>query len=99
MSLVFLPGLFDDTEPAGVFGQFAGMDVIKADLERVGGTIDVAAEADRGTRVSLKLPLTLSIRSFIRIVFLSWNLSRSATPESWPRPWGCRTTPCQRSGA
>jgi two-component system chemotaxis sensor kinase CheA len=60
-SLIFEPGLSTAAEVTSVSGRGVGMDVVRANIERVGGSIDVSSQLGEGTRIVLSLPLTLSI--------------------------------------
>ncbi|MGB7404409.1 MAG: chemotaxis protein CheW [Pacificimonas sp.] len=59
--LVFAPGLTTATEITPVSGRGVGMDVVRANLESVGGSIDISSQAGVGTTFTLRLPLTLAI--------------------------------------
>ncbi|GGE01125.1 hypothetical protein GCM10011515_21140 [Tsuneonella deserti] len=60
-SLIFEPGISTAAEVTSVSGRGVGMDVVRANIERVGGTIEVSSLPAEGTRIVLSLPLTLSI--------------------------------------
>lgn len=60
-ALIFEPGLSTAAEVTSVSGRGVGMDVVRANIERVGGSIDVSSTPGNGTRIQLSLPLTLSI--------------------------------------
>lgn len=60
-ALIFEPGLSTAAEVTAVSGRGVGMDVVRANIERVGGAIEVSSQAGQGTRIVLSLPLTLSI--------------------------------------
>jgi two-component system chemotaxis sensor kinase CheA len=60
-ALIFEPGLSTAAEVTAVSGRGVGMDVVRANIERVGGAIDVSSKLGQGTRILLSLPLTLSI--------------------------------------
>ena len=60
-ALIFEPGLTTAEAVSAVSGRGVGMDVVRANIERVGGSIDVASKRGEGTSFYLKLPLTLSI--------------------------------------
>lgn len=61
LNLVFLPG-FSTRETAGeVSGRGVGMDIVKTNIEKLNGSISVETRVDRGTTLTLKLPLTLAI--------------------------------------
>ena len=59
--LMFEPGLSTAEAVSQVSGRGVGMDVVRANIEKVGGTIDVTSKAGEGTSFHLQLPLTLSI--------------------------------------
>ncbi|MGN3975195.1 chemotaxis protein CheA [Tsuneonella sp. SYSU-LHT278] len=60
-ALIFEPGLSTADEVTSVSGRGVGMDAVRANIERVGGTIEVTSTPGEGTRILLSLPLTLSI--------------------------------------
>lgn len=59
--LIFAPGFSTAKTVSDVSGRGVGMDVVKTNIERLGGTLDVASELGLGTTVTLRLPLTLAI--------------------------------------
>ena len=61
INLVFLPGFSTATQVSGVSGRGVGMDVVKTNLDQLGGTIEIDSLVGRGTRIAIKLPLTLAI--------------------------------------
>jgi two-component system chemotaxis sensor kinase CheA len=61
IELIFLPGFSTADQVTNLSGRGVGMDVVRTNLERVGGTIEVATEWQRGTTYTLKIPLTLAI--------------------------------------
>ncbi len=65
--LIFQPGLSTAAAVSTVSGRGVGMDVVKANIERIGGTIAVSSTPGRGTRFELQLPLTLSIISALTV--------------------------------
>ncbi|MCT2559461.1 chemotaxis protein CheW [Tsuneonella sp. YG55] len=60
-ALIFEPGLSTADQVTSVSGRGVGMDAVRANIERVGGTIEVTSTPGAGTRILLSLPLTLSI--------------------------------------
>ena len=62
-SFIFRPGFSTAASVTAVSGRGVGMDVVKTNIERIGGTIDLASEAGAGTRFMMKIPLTLAIVS------------------------------------
>jgi two-component system chemotaxis sensor kinase CheA len=60
-NLIFLPGFSTAEKVTNVSGRGVGMDVVKTNVEKIGGTVDVQSTAGRGTTVRVKIPLTLAI--------------------------------------
>ena len=61
LALIFLPGLSTAEKVTDVSGRGVGMDVVKTNIEMLGGTVAVESNVGVGTRVSVRLPLNLSI--------------------------------------
>jgi two-component system chemotaxis sensor kinase CheA len=59
--LMFEPGLSTADAVSAVSGRGVGMDVVRSNIEKVGGSIDVTTQSGEGTSFHLQLPLTLSI--------------------------------------
>jgi two-component system chemotaxis sensor kinase CheA len=59
--LIFLPGFSTAKQITNVSGRGVGMDVVKKELENLGGTIRVDSALARGTSIQLDIPLTLAI--------------------------------------
>jgi two-component system chemotaxis sensor kinase CheA len=59
--LIFLPGLSTRREAGVISGRGVGMDAVRVDLARVGGTIEVHSAVGRGTTFRIDVPLTLAI--------------------------------------
>ena len=60
-NLIFEPGLSTADAVSSVSGRGVGMDVVRSNIERVGGSIEVSSKPGEGTSFHLQLPLTLSI--------------------------------------
>jgi two-component system, chemotaxis family, sensor kinase CheA len=60
---IFAPGFSTAQKVTSVSGRGVGMDVVRANIDEIGGTIDVKSVLGKGTRFSIKLPLTLAIVS------------------------------------
>ena len=60
---IFRAGFSTAAAVTAVSGRGVGMDVVKTNVERIGGTIDVTSSAGRGTAFTIKIPLTLAIVS------------------------------------
>ncbi|MFO0982211.1 MAG: chemotaxis protein CheA [Planctomycetota bacterium] len=61
VNLIFLPGFSTAEQVTNVSGRGVGMDVVKRNIERIGGTVDVQSKVGQGTTVKIKIPLTLAI--------------------------------------
>ncbi|WP_174296944.1 chemotaxis protein CheA, partial [Sphingomonas bacterium] len=61
LELVFHPGLSSKDEATAISGRGVGMDVVRANVEQVGGRIELGNAPGRGLTVSIHVPLTLSI--------------------------------------
>ena len=61
VALVFLPGLSTVEKVTDVSGRGVGMDVVKTNLDRLGGKLEIESELGKGTLFRIKLPLTLAI--------------------------------------
>lgn len=59
--LVFKPGFSTAAQITDVSGRGVGMDVVKTNIEKLNGIINIESELGHGTRFRLKLPLTLAI--------------------------------------
>ena len=61
LNLIFLPGFSTAPEVTTSSGRGVGMDVVRANVGRLNGEIDVQSEPGAGTRITIKLPLTVII--------------------------------------
>ncbi len=61
VNIIFLPGFSTAKEVTDVSGRGVGMDVVKTNLDQLGGSVDIISEKGAGTTISIKLPLTLAI--------------------------------------
>jgi two-component system chemotaxis sensor kinase CheA len=61
LDLVFAPGLSTAASVNDVSGRGVGMDVVRRTVDALHGDVDVRSEPGRGTRISIRLPLTLAI--------------------------------------
>ncbi|MBW2107455.1 MAG: chemotaxis protein CheW [Deltaproteobacteria bacterium] len=61
VNLIFLPGFSTAEKVTDVSGRGVGMDVVKTNLDKLGGVVDIESEPGKGTKVRIKLPLTLAI--------------------------------------
>jgi len=60
-NLIFLAGLSTAEKVTNVSGRGVGMDVVKTNIEKIGGTVDVQSKPGQGSTVRVKIPLTLAI--------------------------------------
>lgn len=63
LSYVFLPGFSTAEKVTSVSGRGVGMDVVKTQIERIGGMVDLSSKQGGGTTIRIKIPLTLAIIS------------------------------------
>ncbi len=61
IALIFLPGLSTATKVSDISGRGVGMDVVKTNLDRLSGQVEIKSEVGKGTLFRIKLPLTLAI--------------------------------------
>ena len=61
VNLIFRPGFSTATEVTNVSGRGVGMDVVRTNIERIGGSVDVSSEKGHGTTTRVRIPLTLAI--------------------------------------
>jgi len=59
--LIFAPGFSTADKITDVSGRGVGMDVVKRNIEGMGGRIEISTTPGQGTRISIRLPLTLAI--------------------------------------
>lgn len=73
LNLVFVPGVSTKLEASELSGRGVGMDVVKTNIGKLGGVIDLYSEQGIGTKVTVTLPITLAIISAL-VVRLSDRL-------------------------
>jgi two-component system chemotaxis sensor kinase CheA len=78
VALIFLPGLSTADEVTDISGRGVGMDVVKTNLDRLGGKAEIKSEIGKGTLFRIKLPLTLAI---IPSLIVSVDGERFAVPQ------------------
>ncbi|MEX0973791.1 MAG: chemotaxis protein CheA [Bacillota bacterium] len=79
VEMIFLPGFSTVEKATEVSGRGVGMDVVRSNLERVNGQIEVKTKVGSGTQVTLRLPLTLAI---MRALLVRCGESVFAVPTS-----------------
>jgi two-component system, chemotaxis family, sensor kinase CheA len=76
--LIFLPGFSTAEKVSNVSGRGVGMDVVKTNIEKIGGSVDLQTRPGLGTIVKIKIPLTLAI---IPALIVSCAGNRFAIPQ------------------
>jgi two-component system chemotaxis sensor kinase CheA len=61
LALIFEAGLSTASEVTSISGRGVGMDVVRSNIERIGGIVEVDSRLGEGTRMTLRVPLTLTI--------------------------------------
>jgi two-component system chemotaxis sensor kinase CheA len=62
-SFIFAPGFSTAPEVTSISGRGVGMDVVRSNIEQIGGTVDLKSIPGKGTTFIIKIPLTLAIVS------------------------------------
>ena len=62
-NFIFAPGFSTAAQVTSISGRGVGMDVVRANIEQIGGTVDLQSAAGVGTDFTIKIPLTLAIVS------------------------------------
>ncbi|MEE1655347.1 hybrid sensor histidine kinase/response regulator [Microvirga sp. CF3062] len=75
---IFHPGFSTAAKVTSVSGRGVGMDVVKTNIELIGGTVDIRSEQGRGTTFTIKIPLTLAI---VAALIVSSKDQRFAIPQ------------------
>jgi two-component system, chemotaxis family, sensor kinase CheA len=78
LQLIFAAGFSTAASVTSVSGRGVGMDVVRTNIERIGGTVDVHTELGVGTTFRVKIPLTLAI---IPALVVSSGVDRYAIPQ------------------
>jgi len=60
-NLVFLPGFSTASQVSNLSGRGVGMDVVKTNIEKLNGIINIKSKINEGTKIVIKIPLTLAI--------------------------------------
>ena len=67
-NLIFAPGFSTKTEISDVSGRGVGMDVVKTKIMQLNGSIEIQSEMGKGTKILIKVPLTLAIMPTLMIM-------------------------------
>jgi two-component system chemotaxis sensor kinase CheA len=65
LRLVFEPGFSTADKVTNVSGRGVGMDVVRSNIERIGGVVELSSRAGAGTTIRVRIPLTLAITSVV----------------------------------
>ncbi len=84
LHLVFRPGFTTREEATDLSGRGVGMDVVRTNISRLGGVVDVTSEVGIGTKVTVTLPITLAIISvlFVEVVGRSYAVPLASVEEA-----------------
>lgn len=77
LNFIFLPGFSTAEKVTGVSGRGVGMDVVRTTIEGMGGFVKIESETGKGTKMTLKLPPSMSI---IRAMLVEINNEKYAIP-------------------
>ncbi|HXK19494.1 MAG TPA: chemotaxis protein CheA [Polyangiaceae bacterium] len=67
LALIFVPGLSTREQVDDLSGRGVGMDIVKTNISKLGGVIDVHSETGIGTKMAITLPITLAIVSALLV--------------------------------
>ncbi len=83
LQLIFLPGFSTAAAVTNVSGRGVGMDVVRTNVEKIGGKVEIDSRAGKGTTLRLRIPLTLAIipALIVRSVNQSFALPQGALSE------------------
>ena len=83
LQLIFLPGFSTATAVTKVSGRGVGMDVVRTNVEKIGGKVELDSRPGKGTTLRLRIPLTLAIipALIVRSVEQSFALPQAALSE------------------
>jgi two-component system chemotaxis sensor kinase CheA len=79
LQFIFHPGFTTTAQVTNVSGRGVGLDVVRSNAEKIGGTVEVASSPGRGTRFIIKIPLTLAI---VPALLLDCGGQRFAIPQT-----------------
>ena len=83
LQLVFLPGFSTAAAVTNVSGRGVGMDVVKTNVEKIGGKVEIESRPGQGTTLRMRIPLTMAIipALIVRSVEQSFALPQGALSE------------------
>lgn len=78
LPFIFRAGFSTAEKVTSVSGRGVGMDVVRTNIEKIGGTIDLSSEMGKGSKFSIKIPLTLAI---VSVLIVEGSGQRFAIPQ------------------
>jgi two-component system chemotaxis sensor kinase CheA len=83
LQLIFVPGFSTAAAVTNVSGRGVGMDVVRTNVEKIGGKVEIDSRAGKGTTLRMRIPLTLAIipALIVRSVSQSFALPQGALSE------------------
>jgi two-component system chemotaxis sensor kinase CheA len=83
LQLIFLPGFSTAAAVTNVSGRGVGMDVVRTNVEKIGGKVEIDSRTGKGTTLRMRIPLTLAIipALIVRSVNQSFALPQGALSE------------------
>lgn len=67
LELIFRPGFSTAAKVTSISGRGVGMDIVKANLEKIGGVVELRNDEGRGLTIALRVPMTLTIISGLMV--------------------------------
>lgn len=67
LNLIFLPGFSTSKEVTDISGRGVGMDIVRDRVEKINGTVDISTKVGKGTKFTIRLPLTLAINRSLMV--------------------------------
>lgn len=67
LSLVFQPGFTTRDDVTALSGRGVGMDIVKTNISKLGGVVDISSDVGIGTKMTITLPITLAIISVLML--------------------------------
>ncbi len=81
LRLIFLPGFSTADKVSSISGRGVGMDVVKTNIEKIGGTVDISQRSGMGATFKIRIPLTLAIIPGLIVSIRSRQLRTPPAPE------------------
>jgi two-component system chemotaxis sensor kinase CheA len=79
VNLIFLPGFSTAERVTNLSGRGVGMDVVRTNVEKIGGAVEVSSKPGEGTTMQIRIPLTLAI---VPALLVSCEGARFAIPQA-----------------